>query len=618
MADAIAGAQTHGKSSKGKSDFASILDSVLSSQAAQPIAIPQDNTAKQKQAALAQATDTPDTILSSQAAQQQVTVPQDNTAKQKHTAFAQATDVLNAATAANGDTTSDQSANANSALAAKIVNENVPDTKNTTPAVTVLHKHAASAKAVAFERVKAALNNSAAAQGNSSEGSADAMSALAAKLAGTAANTNSTTPQSAAQQTVSPQTIAPQAAVTTQSFATAQAAKQAGGQHAAAHVNPKHAAQAAATQAKLVSALAQAANAPAKIVGSDGQTAASSDSKGTPATADAQTSQAQPAQSETPAETANILAAMQTNQPVVTTVAPNADKTEATVTPRTMTQLEKAALGNTAQQALHSSAPAAKTEVQALSMPADAKSATPKDSSDTQTGSGQKQSHGSGESAANITANVAKTSDTQSQTASAPATPAAPQPTTNAPVTQQAANTSNAAVTSAASAVSNAAQPATVAPTTIATTLQVAQHAAASSTASPDLAALGVTIAAKSKNGQNEFNIRMDPADLGRVDVRLSVDAAGKAQAHLTAEKPQTLELLQRDSQTLERSLKDSGLDLANSGLNFSLKGEQQSSTPTFIARNRALSIASVQTDTISSSSSTSTAPGDSRLDIRV
>jgi flagellar hook-length control protein FliK len=111
----------------------------------------------------------------------------------------------------------------------------------------------------------------------------------------------------------------------------------------------------------------------------------------------------------------------------------------------------------------------------------------------------------------------------------------------------------------------------------------------------------------------------MEPAELGRVDVRISVDAAGKAQAHLTADKPQTLQMLQRDSQTLERSLKDAGLNLSNNGLNFSLKGEQQSSTPTFVARNRALSINSVQTiDTVSSTSGTSTAPGDSRLDIRV
>jgi flagellar hook-length control protein FliK len=382
------------------------------------------------------------------------------------------------------------------------------------------------------------------------------------------------------------------------------------------HADGKHGALTAASQAKLVAALAQAADAPAKIVGSDGQTAASSDSKGTPATADAQSAQALPAKSETAADTANILAAMQTGQPVVTTVEANANKTEATVTPRTMTQLEKAAMGNTAQQALHSAAPAAKTEAQALQMPADAKPANAQgdSGSGTQTGSDQKQSQNS--DTARLAAAAAKPSDTQSQSMRAPD---APQRIANSAATVQTAT--NTAVSNAASAIGNgAASPAgATSPTTVATTLQVAQQTAAASTTTPDLSALAVSIAAKAKDGQNEFNIRMEPAELGRVDVRISVDAAGKAQAHLTADKPQTLQMLQRDSQTLERSLKDSGLDLSNNGLNFSLKGEQQSSTPTFIARNRALSINSVQTiDTVSSTSGTSTAPGDSRLDIRV
>jgi flagellar hook-length control protein FliK len=366
----------------------------------------------------------------------------------------------------------------------------------------------------------------------------------------------------------------------------------------------------ASTQAKLVSALANAANAPPKIVGSDGKTSASSNSDGTQA--DAQSSQTHSAQTETSADVANVLAAMQKAKPVVTTIQPNADETAAAVTSRTMPQLEKAALDNTAQQAIHSAAPAEKTEAQALALPANDKSANSSGDSGAQTGSDQKQSQNSDSS--RLTASAAKTSDAQAQPATvSDAPPAASNPT---PVTQA---TTSTGIANAATAVGNTApaQAGTTAPTTIATTLQVAQQTATSS-ATPDLSALAISIAAKSKDGQNEFNIRMEPAELGRVDVRLSVDAAGKAQAHLTADKPQTLEMLQRDSHTLERSLKDSGLDLSNNGLNFSLKGQQQNSSPTFTARNRALSINTVQATDTASSSSTSTAPGDSRLDIRV
>ena len=65
---------------------------------------------------------------------------------------------------------------------------------------------------------------------------------------------------------------------------------------------------------------------------------------------------------------------------------------------------------------------------------------------------------------------------------------------------------------------------------------------------------------------------------LGRVEVRLTVDDSGRAQAALTVEKPQTLDLLQKDAPQLQRALKDAGLDLSQSGLNFSLKGQQQQS----------------------------------------
>jgi hypothetical protein len=41
-------------------------------------------------------------------------------------------------------------------------------------------------------------------------------------------------------------------------------------------------------------------------------------------------------------------------------------------------------------------------------------------------------------------------------------------------------------------------------------------------------------------------------------------------------DRPDTLELLQRDSATLQRALRDAGLDLSNNSLNFSLKGQQR------------------------------------------
>jgi flagellar hook-length control protein FliK len=58
--------------------------------------------------------------------------------------------------------------------------------------------------------------------------------------------------------------------------------------------------------------------------------------------------------------------------------------------------------------------------------------------------------------------------------------------------------------------------------------------------------------------------------------VRLTVDNAGNAQAHLVAERPETLQMLQRDSATLSHALKESGVQLGDNGLQFSLKGQER------------------------------------------
>jgi flagellar hook-length control protein FliK len=134
-------------------------------------------------------------------------------------------------------------------------------------------------------------------------------------------------------------------------------------------------------------------------------------------------------------------------------------------------------------------------------------------------------------------------------------------------------NDPNAAVTQAM-----ATQPAPHLTANISASLQVGpkDQAAPAHAQQADLSAFAINIVAKSQAGLKHFDIRLDPAEMGRVEVRLSIDESGKATAHLSAEKPQTLDLLQRDSTTLERTLKESGLDLSQNGLNFSLKGQNQ------------------------------------------
>lgn len=75
-------------------------------------------------------------------------------------------------------------------------------------------------------------------------------------------------------------------------------------------------------------------------------------------------------------------------------------------------------------------------------------------------------------------------------------------------------------------------------------------------------------------NGQRVFDIRLDPAELGKVDVRLELRADNRVHAVLSAERPETLAELQRAARDLERSLNEAGLELAEEGLTFQMRDE--------------------------------------------
>lgn len=72
--------------------------------------------------------------------------------------------------------------------------------------------------------------------------------------------------------------------------------------------------------------------------------------------------------------------------------------------------------------------------------------------------------------------------------------------------------------------------------------------------------------------GNSRFQIRLDPAELGRIDVRLDVDKSGAVSARMTVERPETLDLLQRDQRALQQALQQAGLDASRTSLEFSLR----------------------------------------------
>ncbi|MGB8401577.1 MAG: flagellar hook-length control protein FliK [Bradyrhizobium sp.] len=91
------------------------------------------------------------------------------------------------------------------------------------------------------------------------------------------------------------------------------------------------------------------------------------------------------------------------------------------------------------------------------------------------------------------------------------------------------------------------------------------------------LSGLAMEIAASARSGKSRFEIRLDPAELGRIDVRIDVDRNGQVTSHLTVDRPETLSMLRQDAPQLQRALDDAGLTTGNSGLQFSLRDQSSS-----------------------------------------
>ncbi|MCZ4280519.1 flagellar hook-length control protein FliK [Kiloniella laminariae] len=83
-----------------------------------------------------------------------------------------------------------------------------------------------------------------------------------------------------------------------------------------------------------------------------------------------------------------------------------------------------------------------------------------------------------------------------------------------------------------------------------------------------------LSISIKKAVGENKdsISIKLHPSELGRVDVKLEIAENGVMKAMISAERPDTLDLLQRDSRLLEKALQDAGLKTDGQSLSFNLK----------------------------------------------
>ncbi|MEG3144363.1 flagellar hook-length control protein FliK [Sphingomonas sp. RT2P30] len=84
---------------------------------------------------------------------------------------------------------------------------------------------------------------------------------------------------------------------------------------------------------------------------------------------------------------------------------------------------------------------------------------------------------------------------------------------------------------------------------------------------------VGVEIARRISAGGEELVVRLEPAELGRIEVRMSFDDRGGLRAMIAADSPVALDMLRRDSAELSRSLSDAGIRSDAQSLRFQNDG---------------------------------------------
>ena len=88
------------------------------------------------------------------------------------------------------------------------------------------------------------------------------------------------------------------------------------------------------------------------------------------------------------------------------------------------------------------------------------------------------------------------------------------------------------------------------------------------------IAALAAQMARRLDDGVTRFDLELNPGDLGRVDVRLEIDASGGIRAAFTFEDAHAAGELGRRADELQKSLESAGFNLSG-GLTFDVSGDR-------------------------------------------
>jgi flagellar hook-length control protein FliK len=85
---------------------------------------------------------------------------------------------------------------------------------------------------------------------------------------------------------------------------------------------------------------------------------------------------------------------------------------------------------------------------------------------------------------------------------------------------------------------------------------------------------VSVQIVAARAEQQGQVTVKLHPAELGKVEVRLQVDHEQQTSVRVVTETREAYDLLRADKQALERILQESGMQMKQGGLEFGFQGD--------------------------------------------
>ena len=86
-----------------------------------------------------------------------------------------------------------------------------------------------------------------------------------------------------------------------------------------------------------------------------------------------------------------------------------------------------------------------------------------------------------------------------------------------------------------------------------------------------------VNITKSAVKGVDNIEIKLKPEDLGHIEVKMQISKDGKLHAHIISNRPETMEILQREAGNLEKAFNDAGFDMDSGSLSFSFREGSES-----------------------------------------